>query len=158
MPLASPATLHVERDWMVEFMEHVENSCMQMNYIAVHWYRNANAQRFKDEMENAYAEYGGKWPLLITEFSPADWTTGGDPSKNRNTERMVLEFAKEVVPWLEQQDFIAGYSWFSFKQTRPEGHTSALFDLNGQLTPLGQFYASVTPDNPSGNQSIVVEE
>ena len=102
--------------------------------------------------------YGGQRPLLITEFAPADWTTGGDPSRNRWTEEMVLDFAKGALPWLEQQDFIAGYAWFPFGKTSPPGHTSALFELDGELTTLGRYYASVTPENIFGDQSIGVTE
>ena len=158
MPLASPSAVHVNREWMVEFMDLVDTSCLRMNYIGVHWYGNPNAQSFKEHMESAYAQYGSKWPLILTEFAPADWTTGGDPSRNRFTEKMVLDFAKEVIPWLEQQDWIAAYAWFPFKDTSPQGHTSALFDSDGRLTLLGEFYASVTPNNPFGDQTIALEE
>jgi len=155
MPLVSPSPAHSDREWMTTFMEQVDkNACLRMEWIGVHWYGGANAQGFKNYMTRLYSVHGSSRPLLITEFAPADWTTGGDPSRNQWTKEKVLEFAKEVLPWLEQQDFIAGYAWFPFNANSPQGHSSALFDANGELTTLGQYYASVTPDNIYGDQSI----
>ena len=157
MPLVSPSAAHPSAAWMQEFMAEAESSCLRMEWLGVHWYGGANAKGFKAKMLEIFEMYGSRRPLLITEFASADWTTGGDPSRNRYTEQMVLDFTKEVLPWLEQQDFIAGYAWFPFEKTSPVGHTSALFESDGQLTTLGKYYASVTPENIYGDQSIVVE-
>jgi Glycosyl hydrolase catalytic core len=76
-----------------------------------------------------------------------------------NTQQ-VLDFMKNVVPWLEQQEFVAGYAWFDYSllPTDAVGTTSALYDgiTSLELTALGRFYASVTTSNPMGNQSIAV--
>ncbi len=61
---------------------------------------------------------------------------------------------KEVLPWMEQQDWIAGYAWFPFSVDSPQGTSSALFDQNGKLTACGRYYTSVTPEHPYGDQSI----
>ena len=66
----------------------------------------------------------------------------------------VLAFMKEVLPWMEKQDWIAGYAWFSFEPHEPHGHTSSLFDKSGNLSALGRFYRSVSTDSPNGDQSI----
>ena len=81
-------------------------------------------------------------PVLITEFSPMDLraTRARD---NKHTHAEVLEFAKQVIPWLEAQGWIAGYAWFSFRPTEAYGTTSALFIEEGELTALGRYYASV---------------
>jgi Glycosyl hydrolase catalytic core len=65
---------------------------------------------------------------------------------------------KQVVPWLEQSEFVAGYAWFSFMPSVPAGSTSSLFrdETSDELTPLGQFYASVTTQNIKGDQSIII--
>ena len=55
---------------------------------------------------------------------------------------------------MEQQNWIAGYAWFSFETNDPNGSSSALFDGDGNLTASGRFYQSVTNENPDGNQSI----
>jgi hypothetical protein len=51
---------------------------------------------------------------------------------------------------------VVGYAWYPFEQTNAAGSSSALYDLNGNLTALGQLYASVTTENPAGDQSIEV--
>jgi hypothetical protein len=77
---------------------------------------------------------------------------------------------QNVLPWMQSQSWILGYSWFSFSQSSPAGTSSALFvdgDNCGSssndndnkdnsitaesLTPLGRYYASflssVTPSD-----------
>ncbi len=93
-------------------------------------------------------------PMLITEFAVADWNTKGDFKKNRATPDRVLAFAKSVLPWMEEQDWILGYAWFSFGMQSPQGYTSALLDYDGNLTALGRYYAGVTTENPEGDQTI----
>ena len=61
---------------------------------------------------------------------------------------------KQALPWMEEQDCIAGYAWFPFDINCPVGNSSALFDKNGNLTACGRYYKSVTPENPSGDQTI----
>lgn len=93
--------------------------------------------------------------MLITEFAIADWsaTTILD---NRYSTAQVLAFMKDVLPWMQEQeqDWIAGYAWFPFNASTPVGTSSALFDDDDGLTALGSYYASVTTDNPTGDQSI----
>ena len=123
-----------------------------MDYIGVHWYGDTGAHSFKAKLASIYERYGRR-PLLVSEFSPADWGAKTLADNNHSRED-VLEFMKIVVPWMEQQEWIAGYAWFSFEYNQAVGTSSALFDRAGNLTPLGRFYASVTPENPSGDQSI----
>jgi hypothetical protein len=67
---------------------------------------------------------------------------------------------KRVVPWLERQDFVAGYSWYDFDPTSGPGGVSSLFHgrASKNMTALGRFYASVTTQNPMGDQSIQVDD
>jgi hypothetical protein len=57
---------------------------------------------------------------------------------------------------MEQQNWIAGYAWFSFEIDDPNGCSSALFDDDGNLTASGQFYQSVTNEDPNGDQSLAL--
>lgn len=91
-------------------------------------------------MEGYYNLY--QKPLIITEFAAADWGAISIDD-NMYTSAEVLKFAKEIIPWLEETDWILGYSWFSFDWDSPQGWISALFDSNDTLTPLGQFYRSI---------------
>jgi hypothetical protein len=126
-----------------------------MDFLAVHWYGGANATVFKANMKSIRDQYNGRWPLLITEFAPADWTAT-TLANNKYSRSDVLAFMKEVLPWIEKQKWITGYAWFSFNATSAPGGCSALFEVNGTMTALGRYYASVRSDNITGDQSIVV--
>ena len=64
--------------------------------------------------------------------------------------QQVLAFMKEALPWLEEQEWIVGYAWFPFPITSSHGTSSALFDLNGNLTACGEFYANFTAEPCKG--------
>lgn len=151
--LVSPSCAYPAADWMKTFMTQIDKSCGRVDWVGVHWYGGVDVSAFKATMQLYYQMY--QRPLIITEFAPADWnaTTVSD---NRFSPSQVLSFMKSVLPWLESQDWIVGYAWFPFEITTPEGTSSALFNAQGNLTALGQFYASVRRWNPSGNQSITV--
>ncbi len=166
VPLCSPACANTEGtdakdaanqgiggNWMPTFMREVDRLHLRVDYIGTHAYPGPNAEAFKSKLHRIYDKYGHR-PLLITEFAIADWKTGGDITKNRYTKTQVLQFAKEVLPWMERQDWIVGYAWFPFGINSPHGTCSALFDTDGHLTALGRYYRSVTPTNPDGDQTI----
>lgn len=157
LSLASPAPVNAKRGWFVDFMSDVELTCLQVNSIAIHWYGPPNPSTFKRELKQIYTKYGETRPLLITEFAPADWNAK-TPAENRYSQEQVLTFMKDVLPWMEapEQDWIEGYSWFSFKQSNAAGSPSALFDSWGFATPLAKYYASVTNEDPDGNQWIQI--
>jgi hypothetical protein len=164
IPLCSPACANTEGinddtaqgvpgTWMKDFVKEADKRGYRIDYIGVHWYGGGSAPHFKEKLKRIYDKYG-KRPLLITEFAPADWTTGGDIKQNKHKPEKVLKFMKEVLPWMEKQDWIAGYAWFPFNIDSPQGTSSALFDKKGNLTACGRYYKSVTPENPMGDQSI----
>ncbi len=153
MPLASPAVAQIEGSWITDFVNQIESKGLYMDYIAVHWYGFADVNGFQSQMLSIYQTYNEQWPLLITEFAPADWSAK-TVEENRFSQQQVLAFMQEVLPWIEAQDWIDGYAWFPFDETFPPGSTSALFDSAGNLTVLGEYYASVSTDNPWGDQSI----
>jgi len=118
----------------------------------VHWYGGPSPTAFKQRMVEIYKAYGER-PLLITEFALADWGAK-TPQQNSIKREDVLAFMKDVLPWMERQNWIAGYAWFSFEIDDPNGTSSALFDGDGNLTASGRFYQSVTNEKPSGDQSV----
>jgi Glycosyl hydrolase catalytic core len=154
VPLISPSCWQPKGEWMIEFMKLAIEQCRRIDYIGVHWYGSTSFAAFKNDMEEIYNMYG-QIPLVITEFSPADWTAK-NISMNRHNKSEVLQFMKQALPWLEQQDWIHGYAWFSFPFNDTVGAPSALFTDDGRLTICGQYYASVTGDNPLGNQSLSI--
>jgi len=153
LPIVSPSCSSPGGAWMQQFMTSAEQNCYRVNYVGIHWYGTPVVESFKSKMQAYYNQY--KKPLIITEFAPADWSAT-TISENKYSRSTVLTFMKEVIPWLEQQDWIAGYSWFNFPASSAVGTCSALFKADGtSLTALGQYYASVSTASPYGNQSIV---
>lgn len=166
VPLCSPSCANTEGtdaadeanqgtggNWMPAFMKEADQRGLRIDYIGTHGYPGPNAAAFKIKLRRIFEKYGRR-PLLITEFGVADWNTGGDITKHRYTQAQVLQFMKELLPWMERQDWIAGYAWFPFNQDSPHGTSAALFDKNGNLTAVGRYYRSVTPNNPDGDQTI----
>ena len=165
VPLCSPAcanslsdidgsTQGVRGTWMRDFMKSADKRGYRIDYIGVHWYGGPSPVAFKQRMIEIYKTYGNR-PLLITEFALADWGAK-TPGENSVTQKDVLAFMQNVLPWMEQQNWIAGYAWFSFEIDDPNGCSSALFDDDGNLTASGRFYQSVTNEDPSGDQSIAL--
>ena len=144
IPLGSPAVVGTDKEkWLEEFMKQVEEKDYRVDYICVHNYGGGNAETFKQNMFDTYVKY--QRPLLITEFAVADWNAK-TTAENRHSPAKVLEFMKEVLPWLENTDYIYGYSWFAFPTDSPQGCSSALFDQTGKLTQLGKFYRDFKPN------------
>ena len=163
IPLCSPAcanplsdvddsTQGVGGTWMRDFMREADKRKYRMDYIGVHWYGGTSPRSFKERMIEVYEAYGRR-PLLISEFAVADWGAK-TVSANSHSREAVLAFMKEVLPWMEKQNWIAGYAWFSFGIEEAVGTSSTLFDKEGNLTTLGRFYQSVTNENPDGDQDI----
>ncbi len=155
VPLVSPSATHPTGDWFREFMEEIERRGYRVDYIGVHWYGGTDVEAFKQFLRRTHEMYGRR-PLIITEFAPADWEAQRlkEPSANRHTPARVLAFAKKILPWLEEQDWISGYAWFSFSHRDAGGWSSGLFFPDGSLTALGRYYAGVTKENPKGDQTI----
>ena len=143
----------VNGSWMLDFMHGLEERGYRCDYLGVHWYGGPSFPSFQQRMREIYDSQGGKYPLMITEFAVADWTAMNKSCQdNRYSQKQVLEFMKKALPWLEKQDWIAAYAWFPFEAKCSQGTCSALFTKSGNLTALGRYYASITSENPEGNQ------
>ena len=143
IPLGSPAVVDAENGtWLEDFMSEVDRLGYRVDYICVHNYPGTSVENFKTKMTNIYKKYNR--PIIVTEFAPADWTAT-TPAQNKHSEDAVLNFMKGVLTWMEETEFIYGYAWFSFSKTDAAGCTSALYDEQGNLTRLGEYYANFTP-------------
>jgi hypothetical protein len=123
----------------------------------VHHYGGINDVAFRKKLHKIHEKYGRK-PLLLMEFSVADWKATS-VENSRYSPEQVLAFLQKILSWMESRDWMFGYSWFSFDVDDPRGTSSALFadtifdgnvdwmDSNQtepvmlELTPLGKFYA-----------------
>ena len=146
IPLGSPAVVDAENgEWIEQFMAEAEQRGYRVDYLCVHNYGGGNATEFKRKLTAIYEKYN--LPILITEFAVADWNAA-TPEGNRHSDEKVLSFMKEILPWLEETEFIYGYAWFSFGRTIAVGCSSALFNNDNTMTELGKFYANFPNDEP----------
>lgn len=151
LPIIGPSCRFMRGNWIQTFMQSAATNCKRVDYMGVHWYGDPDPELFKATMTSLFETH--QRPLMITEFAPADWDAA-TPHVNRFSPSEVLAFAKEVIPWLERTDWIAGYAWFPFQIDNAVGTSSALFYKKGWMTALGRYYASVSTDTPYGDQTI----
>jgi hypothetical protein len=128
----SPATAGnpLKSEWLREFLEGKP----KVDFIAVHWYKGADAKRFISDMEEIHAKFGK--PLWVTEFAPQ---TAGSSEKEPHqfTQAQVAQFIAETTRWMEQTPWVERYAWHDSRVG-----TSAIFDDKGALTATGSAYAA----------------
>lgn len=135
--LGSPGCVHPDREWMTEFMAGVKERDLRVDFICVHSYGAPDAAALVSRLERVHRMFDR--PLWITEFGVGDWQAKS-PEENRHSPEAVLRFMERVLPMLDRLDYLERYAWFpSLPESAPLG-TSALFDAEGELTPLGQCY------------------
>jgi hypothetical protein len=138
IPLVSPSCANPLGPWMEEFMEEVNRKNLRVDVIGVHSYGGANADSFKKMLQTVHEKY--KRPVIITEFAVADWKAKS-VDENKFSTAQVLAFMKNVLPWLEEQDWVIGYAWYPFPIESRAGACSALFHKDGTLTECGLYYS-----------------
>ncbi|MFH4969446.1 glycosyl hydrolase [Gaetbulibacter sp. M240] len=143
VPLGSPATVDPLNGWMDEFMRRADELGLRVDFVAVHSYGGPNTLSLINKLKNTYNAYNR--PIWITEFAVADWSATS-PENNRHSDQQVQDFMTEILPTLDQIDYIHRYCWFPFSGNAPQGTSSALFDEESNLTPLGNIYANHNPN------------
>ena len=147
LPIVSPSVggPGYNNEWLLEFMERADALNYRVDYIGFHYYPNPNVSKFMDRLRLTYQQFN-KRPIWITEFAVADWSAAKDED-NRHSQEVVLEFMKEILPALDGIDWVYRYCWFDDSDSsRPPLASSRLFDEEGNITPLGQFYAQHNPN------------
>ncbi|WP_430813929.1 glycosyl hydrolase [Carboxylicivirga sp. RSCT41] len=147
LPLGSPAPVGGTNEWMNEFMARAKAEGLRIDFVAMHRYPGPNAESFLQKVKEVYEAYG--LPIWITEFAVADWNAA-TVDDNRYTPEQVLAFMKAVLPQLDALDYVERYAWFSGQPDNAALAPSALFDEDNNMTPLGQYYASYTPNEEIG--------
>lgn len=136
-PLVSPGCVHPDKEWMRAFMEGVENRNLRVDAVAVHSYGGPNVEALVKRLTRVHTEFGR--PLWITEFAVGDWEAKL-PTENRHSPARIASFMKELLPALEELDFVHRYAWFSASPSSAPLGVSALFTDSNELTPLGELY------------------
>lgn len=144
LPLVSPATSYPSLDpnsWFVRFMDGAIAQGRRIDYIAVHLYIGSNTGNYIKVLQEIYAKY--QKPIWITEFAVRDDNTGGIPANNIYTQEMILSFMEDLLPQLEALDCIYRYAWFNPSPTMAGLWPCALFNSNGTLSILGNYYKTI---------------
>lgn len=135
--LGSPGCVHPDNEWMTEFMAGVEERKLRVDFVCVHSYGKPDPGALVRRLENVQKLYDR--PLWITEFAVGDWGAKS-VEENQHSAKTVLRFMEKVLPMLDRLDFLERYAWFPSKPDNRALGTSALFDEEGVLTPLGECY------------------
>jgi len=141
--ISSPNPTGALTAWFNKFNKQAKKNNIIFDFMAVHMYSSADPIKFLAKVDAAYTKYNQ--PIWITEFGVADWKAKNKPGKNRYSEAEVLAFMKVVLPGLESRDFVKRYAWFGAGNNtwkHEQLRTARLFEKDGELTPLGKFYAN----------------
>ncbi len=137
VPISSPATSAPLNDWMREFMNKAEANNLRIDFVAIHIYNKNVAANFLALIEEVYQAYGK--PIWITEFAVRDMdATISVP--NKYSEAYVLSFMNQVLPALDELDYVKRYSWFDPNSNNPNYPrliTADLISETNELTPIG---------------------
>lgn len=122
--------LDIGLGWLDTFL--ADCTGCEIDFLPVHWYDNATAETFENYLMECHSRSGGK-PIWITEFMLQDSEAG------------QIAFLKEVMPWMDAQDWIERYAYFGVFED---------FLVNGAgdgLSDLGRTYATYTTSNSTGS-------
>ncbi len=141
IPIGSPACADDSSAWMRSFMSqaHGLNPTTGLGYridfVCVHSY-SRNPYDFIGYIQYIHNLYGK--PLWVTEFAPADWS-GTNPVSVQE----CMNWMRIVVPWLNSQDYVQRYAWFTGVTPGGTGTLSSagLINPNGSLSAMGQLYS-----------------
>jgi hypothetical protein len=139
IPLGSPGCVHPDKEWMKAFMKGVDDRGLRVDFVNVHSYGGPNADALMKRLESVHALY--KRPLWITEFGVGDWKARTREENVHRPER-IQEFMTQLLPRLDACEFLERYAWFPAKPTSASLGSSAIFNEDGTLTPLGEIYRS----------------
>jgi hypothetical protein len=141
--VGSPAPANLNNGWLDEFMNRANSQGLRVDFVAIHLYGPPRPDWYLQRVDEVWQKYHK--PIWITELGVADWHARGRPGANRFSPESVLACMQALLPELEKRSYVERYAWFGagkFSLTHEQVRTSALFNADGSLTPLGQFYAN----------------
>ena len=147
VPLGSPAVVSIDNEWLEEFMNQVEANGLRVDFMCAHKYGGLSPNGLLNSLEEFYSKYNR--PIWLTEFAVGDWDAT-TVEEHKYTAAQVVDYMKVVLPELESRSYIHRYAWFPSSQTSPPLVSSSLWDENGNLTIVGEYYANFKPNTIIG--------
>jgi hypothetical protein len=135
--LGSPGCVHPDREWMKAFMRGVTEQGLRVDFVTVHSYGGLNVRALMKQLEKVYQLYG--LPLWITELGVGDWKAK-TRAENQYCPEQIVKFIEQLVPRLDDCDFVESYAWFTADQDDPALGPCAIFNADGSLTTVGKAY------------------
>lgn len=135
--LGSPVCAHPDNAWMKEFMRGIKERDLRVDFICVHSFASPNADALINRLKAIHKLY--EKPIWVTEFAVGDFKAES-LAENKFKPDDVLKFMKDVLPKLDRLDFVERYAWYSTDPGSPSVGNSALWDAEGTLTRLGEYY------------------
>jgi hypothetical protein len=112
-------------NWLKSFMSGCSDC--KIDFVNAHWYSWDKPEDFKKYMTTFHETFNK--PLWITEFGV--------------TEGNAEQFLKEILPWMDQTEWIERYAWHMAAPTTNEGGMTFLLNEAGNaLNSVGQAFAS----------------
>lgn len=124
------------------------------DYLACHCYFYDTAtMRYCKQIVNRYIWWSQLWGaegVLVTEFAAGAVRHSPYDEFDYDT---AVEYGEQFINWLDEQPKIKGRFWYSVNDWGVWGWnvTTALYDGNGELTPLGEMYRDSNYDYISSN-------
>ena len=94
------------------------------DFTAVHFYFDYPGEYVLDVIDQIHEKTGK--PIWITEWGVGQWSqvqdfdwTGG-PDEGNWQRALIVDFVKEIVPMLDQIDYVERYAWFPFDGSNTE--------------------------------------
>ena len=138
--LGSPGCVHPDRDWMKAFMKGVEERHLRVDFVTVHSYGGLSADALMQRLAAVHKLFNR--PLWITEFAVGDWQAK-TRAENQYQPEQIVKFMEQLLPRLDDCDFVERYAWFPANPDNKALGPCALFNEDGSLTPVGHAYRSL---------------
>ena len=125
IPLGSPAPSSDKQglDWLAAFMKKAKSADLQIDFMAVHYYRSRRPDDLEDFIKEIAREY--RRPVWLTEFN--GWS---------GPEREHYDFLRKSLRFLERNRDVERYAYFDPGAGKPH----SLFTADGEPTRLGKLY------------------
>lgn len=157
VPLGSPAPAGSNGTWLDDFMNQANAKGLRVDFICMHRYNDSiDPNKWMDAFHAFHTRFG--LPIWVTEMGLADWNAT-TPENNKRTKEQAQELMADLLPMMDNADFIQRYAWFDGGRAKNQAalHISAVYEQDSDiLTGLGIVYAEHDSnlETGSGNGEI----
>ena len=152
---------NIKGGWFGKYNQLMAQEKYNDEFTAVHFYFDYPGDWVLDIFKRIHEATGKK--LWITEWGVAQWSQVqdfdwvGGPDEGNWQRELITKFVKEILPILDETDYIERYAWFPFDGSNTDkfgnGAGGLFFNtesdsLYKQLTSVGKAYKEY--GNPSG--------